>query len=124
MSSTMETASSGVAVEPVEIAEEAVAGGTACAYVALDVGDHVGHDLVAVGELVHALVLDGRVHQVDHVDAALDVECAPHQARQVAQYGLEEQQKGHPLIVADAILLALSFAERKLFLQRRIPATC
>lgn len=57
--------------------------------VAFNVLDNVSHDLFAVIELVHALIFDSRVDQVDNVETTANVERAPNDAWYVAEYSLE-----------------------------------
>ncbi len=73
--------------------------GLAGANIALHILHDIRHDFLAVRELVNGLVLDGGIDQIDQVQATAHIQRAPHDPGHVAEDGLEEEQKGHPLIV-------------------------
>lgn len=69
--------------------------------------DHIEHDLVAVVELLGALVGAGGLDQVGDVEAGFGREGAPHQAWCVEEERLEEQDERNPLVVLQDATLSI-----------------
>jgi len=91
---------------------------------ATQVVDHVAHDLGSALRVAFALTLHSRVRYGVQGDAGLTVKSSPYSPGGVEEDGLEDQEDGNPLVVADLATWIVLFGNALHFERKKVGACC